>query len=55
MTYWEIYYGKCLKNKNGSPQCCAYCEICGGINWIPLGPKSFKELLDFYNKDKHDG
>lgn len=50
MTYWEIYYGKCLKKKNGSTYCYAYCELCDGVNWVPLGCKSFQELLDFHNK-----
>lgn len=51
MTYWETYYGKCKAKPYGSPKCCAYCEECSGLNWIPLGPKTFEEMLE-YHKNK---
>lgn len=54
MTYWEIYYGKCKAKPLGSPKCCAYCEECAGLNWIPLGPKTFEEMLE-YHKNKAAG
>ena len=48
MTYWEFWYGKCKKMPNGSPDCCAACQICGGANWVPLGVKSFEEFLTYF-------
>lgn len=48
MTYWEIYYGKCKEKPNGSPECHAYCKLCNGLNWKPLGPKTYEELLNFH-------
>jgi hypothetical protein len=48
MTYWEIYYGKCKEKPKGSPDCHAYCRLCNGLNWKPLGPKTYDEMLKFF-------
>lgn len=52
MTYWEIYYGKCKTKPSGSPDCNAYCKLCLGVNWKPIGVKTFEEYLSYFQGEK---
>lgn len=45
MTYYETYYGSCKEKPGGSPNCSAECLVCLGVNWVPMGPKTFDEMI----------
>jgi hypothetical protein len=51
MTYYEAHYGKCSQYPNGAPHCFGECHVCLGTNWIPMGPKTFDEMIEHIVKN----